>query len=98
MESSTAAPPALLDHFFSPTPVLVNARCPYSCMFWSMQDQRGTMYHPPDYLETSAMLISFVLLGKYLEAAVRVPPEQHVTCFQGTMTAAYQVTYRQQLD
>ena len=28
-------------------------------------------YHPTDFFETSAMLITFILLGKYLEAAAK---------------------------
>lgn len=28
-------------------------------------------YHPTDFFETSAMLITFILLGKYLEASAK---------------------------
>ena len=31
----------------------------------------GMTYHPTDFFETSAMLITFILLGKYLEASAK---------------------------
>lgn len=59
------------------------SRLPNSCLaspipiafLLALRHKLSSEYVPTDFFETSAMLITFILLGKYLEAAAKVRGE-----------------------